>query len=321
MDPTAITISEMDEQGGRKLIDPRHLKTLPGERTYWIHIEQNNDETKDWLISLTGIDPEIVDALLADETRPRFFTKGQGLLVVLRGVNLNPGAELDDMISVRVWITPHQIITVNLRRMMAIRDIEVKLDEQQGPSRSGEFLTELADRISDRISPVLEALNDSVDELEERVIGSGAHPQPFEISELRLRIIRLKRHLFPQKEMMTHLIGIKSEWFRSQDRQKFREITDCIIRFAEDLESCRERCIIARDELESQHSQKTNKILYLLSMITVIFLPLGLVTGLLGINVGGIPGANNPLAFLGVCLILVIIVILQICILKLKHWL
>ena len=63
-----------------------------------------------------------------------------------------------------------------------------------------------------------------------------------------------------------------------------------------------------------------NKTLYILSIITAIFLPLGLITGLLGINVGGIPGSENPFAFVFVCLMLLAIVAGQVLIFRRIHW-
>ncbi|MBT3807109.1 MAG: hypothetical protein HOG03_21300 [Desulfobacula sp.] len=68
-------------------------------------------------------------------------------------------------------------------------------------------------------------------------------------------------------------------------------------RFVQDIESARDRALISQEEIKSRTSNQMNKAIYILSIITAIFLPLSLLTGLLGINVGGIPGAENKWAF------------------------
>ncbi|HBF99444.1 MAG TPA: zinc transporter ZntB, partial [Alphaproteobacteria bacterium] len=91
-------------------------------------------------------------------------------------------------------------------------------------------------------------------------------------------------------------------------------------RFVEDLDAVRERSQIIQDELTTALSDKLNRNLYLLSIVAAIFLPLGFLTGLLGINVGGIPGTESPYAFGIFSAILVLIVGLQVVIFRKLHW-
>jgi zinc transporter len=99
-----------------------------------------------------------------------------------------------------------------------------------------------------------------------------------------------------------------------------RETTDRLTRYVEDLETAKERTAVAQDELESQLISRMNSTMYMLSIVTVIFLPLGLITGLLGINVAGILGAKNPYAFIIVSGLLLFITIMQIIILRRRIW-
>jgi zinc transporter len=100
-----------------------------------------------------------------------------------------------------------------------------------------------------------------------------------------------------------------------------REIADRTTRYVEDLDSARDRAAVTQDELNSRLSERMNKTMYVLSIVAGIFLPLGLLTGLLGINVGGIPGTQSPFAFLIVCALLVLVAILQAVLFKRMRWL
>lgn len=96
--------------------------------------------------------------------------------------------------------------------------------------------------------------------------------------------------------------------------------TDRVIRYTEDLDSVRDRAVVTQKELVNRLSEQMNMRMYVLSLVAAIFLPLGFFTGLLGINVGGIPGAENHYAFFIFILMLVVLVILQIVIFKKKKW-
>jgi zinc transporter len=104
---------------------------------------------------------------------------------------------------------------------------------------------------------------------------------------------------------------------------RLREIADPMTRYVEDLDSARERTAVAQEELIGRLSEQMDKrmyLLYLLSLVAAIFLPLGFITGLLGINVGGIPSAEYHWGFALVTLMIVILVVMQVVIFRAKKW-
>jgi zinc transporter len=287
----------------------------------WLHLNYMNEEILRWLREESGLDSMTIEALTAEETRPRSFSHGDNLAIVLRGVNLNPGADPDDMVSIRAWIEPSRIITVRHRRVMAIEDLRRALKEGKGPADSGEFLAQLCDCLSERMSTVLSEMDDAVDDLEDKIIEEESYRLRSIIGDIRRQAIRLRRYLAPQREVLLRLQTEKAQWLDEVSRARIREVADRVTRYVEDLDSARERAAVIRDELEGRLAEQMNKTMYVLSIVAAIFLPLGLLTGLLGINVGGIPGAENPLAFWEVCLLLVFVVTLQILLFWKMKWL
>ena len=77
---------------------------------------------------------------------------------------------------------------------------------------------------------------------------------------------------------------------------------------------------MTQEELNSRLSEQLNKRMYVLSIVAAVFLPLGFITGLLGINVAGIPGAEFAYGFVIVCLLLLLLVFIQIGLFKWKKW-
>src|ERR1700742_2305403 len=87
----------------------KETAACPSKGWRWLHFNRLAKETHDWLESSSGLDETVIAALLQAETRPRCVTHADGVLLNLRGINHNPGAEPEDMISVRVWAT-HNLV-------------------------------------------------------------------------------------------------------------------------------------------------------------------------------------------------------------------
>jgi zinc transporter len=109
----------LDGKGGaRNLAVDEVREHIADEQILWVDLNLNNEDARRWLMRKSTMDKTIVQNLLAGETRPRALATGDGLLVVLRGVNLNPGADPEDMVAVRVWLQKNLIITSRRRRVL-----------------------------------------------------------------------------------------------------------------------------------------------------------------------------------------------------------
>jgi zinc transporter len=303
----------LDGRGGGRELDWSEVRGWSAAAgVLWVHLDRNAQESQDWLRQEAGLEPLVCDALLAEETRPRSAVVGDGLLVILRGVNLNPGAEPDDMVSIRIWADEHRIISLRHRSLQAAKDLAEMLQTRNGPKGAGEFVSSLASRLSDRMAPVLANLDEVIDGLEEQVVDTQSYQLRTQLGAMRRQAITLRRYIGPQREAVSHLHSEPLAWLGDTDRARLREVGDRITRNIEDLDALRERAAVVQEELAGRLSEQMNKNMYLLSIVAAVFLPLGLLTGLLGINVGGIPGTESPWAFTIVCAGLVAVAAIQL---------
>jgi zinc transporter len=286
----------------------------------WVHLDLDGEGARAWLGRSAGLDPVVAEALCAEETRPRAVAFAEGRLVVLRGVNLNPGADPEDMVALRLWIDARRAISVRRRRLVAVQDVREGLARGAGPRSAGEFLVALADRLVARMAGAIAELEDAVDALEDEVLTGESHQLRPRIAGLRRQAIALRRHLAPQREALQRLQAEPPPWLDPRGQIRLREVMDRTTRYVEDLDAAREHAAVTQEELGSRLSEQTNRRMYALSVIAGVFLPLGLLTGLLGINVGGIPGADDPLAFAEVCGLLAVLVVLQVLLYRRLGW-
>jgi zinc transporter len=302
----------LDGKGGGTTVGLEELRRPVAEgEVIWAHLDYESPETQRWIAEESGIDPIIGEALTEQETRPRCVATHDGLMLILRGVNLNPGADPEDMVAVRLWIERNRVVTMRHRRVMAIQDIREELETGEGPCDAGDFLVELCDKLLTRMGSALGDLDDSVDALEDEVLTAESYELRAKIGGLRRQTISMRRYLAPQREVMVRLQTERASWLSELHRSRLREISDRVTRYVEDLDSARDRAAVAQDELNSRLAEQMNKTMYVLSIVAAIFLPLGLLTGLLGINVGGIPGTESKWAFAIVCVSLLSIAAVQ----------
>ena len=298
---------ELDGKGnGIPLIGDEIAKKVKANTLAWVHLDAAHSDTRQWLEdNVSYLDPFILDALLATETRPRITEIKDGMLVILRGVNLNEDADAEDMISIRLWIDEHRIISTRLRKLKAVQDMRDHLENGTGAKNAGDFLSMLSSRLLERMEPVIRELDDRTDQVEENIIENPDIAFRHEIIDIRKMSIILRRYIAPQKDALSRIYTSKLRWIDPSHQRRTHESLDRATRYIEDLDAIRERAAIVKDELANIMADRMNKNMYVLSIIAAIFLPLGFLTGLLGINVGGMPGAESSVAFWIVCLLCV----------------
>lgn len=268
------------------------------EALAWVHLDGRHPETRTWIESeLDYLDPLAIDALLAEETRPRLVEFDRGALMILRGVNLNQDAQPEDMVSIRLWIDANRIVSVQLRPLKAVRDIQDRLAGGTGPKHSGEFIAMLSARLFERMEPVMTDLHMALDDVEEEVLEEPSISARLTVVSLRRQAIIFRRYFAPQRDVIAQLRTLDFAWLDTPAKRRLQENLDRITRYLEDLDAIRERAQIVKDELANALADRMNRTLYVLSIVAAIFLPLGFLTGLLGINVGGMPGVDAASAF------------------------
>ncbi len=288
------------------------------QRPLWVHLDRTKERAQQWIRHEAGLDPLVSDALLADGSRPRFQSVDKGLLVILRGVNMNPGSEPDDMIAIRLWIEPTRVITLRSHRFQTIVELRKRAEEGKAPTTVGGFLSTVAAGLATRMAPTVENLEELLGGVEDEMVESDADDPEHRriLSTLRRQAISYRRHLVPQRDAIVGIALETSELITPRERAELRGVGEQVARIAEDLEELRDRAAVTQEEIRARRESRINRTLYLLTIVATVALPLGLVTGLLGINVGGLPLSNSPWGFTIVCVALVLTAVAEVVVFK-----
>ncbi|TPW32069.1 zinc transporter ZntB [Pararhizobium mangrovi] len=313
---------DVNTDGSAVSIEADALDDLEGPSAWrWIHLDRTGPTSKAWLEEIGDLSEAASEALFDEETRPRANVIDDNVVIILRGVNLNPGAEPEDMVALRMLVSGRSVVTLRRSRVFAVQSIRDDALAGRGPKGPGAFVAELAEGLTDRLAGTIDQLEDRVDHLEDQSLAAqDDRSLADELVDVRREIVAYRRFLAPQREALMRILNLRRPWLDEDSREQLSETQETLSRVIEGLDAIRERAAILQEGVAGRSAERMNRTMYTLSIVATVFLPLSFVTGLLGINVGGIPGTQSSLGFVAVCAIIVVLAIVELWIFWRRHW-
>lgn len=311
--PCYVFAFNLDFEGGGRNIESGALQAN------WVHIDYGFPDAAECLGAL-GLPKRVVQALVQPDTRPRTVASKEGTMVFIRGINVNPGADPEDMVSIRMWIEKDRLVTIRQRRSLSIQDTKEALLAGEGPVSIPDLVISIINRITDRISDYVNGVEEKIETLESLVESSDDQGSRVQVSAIRREIASVRRYLAPQRDALdalhTHSLASMPDGYAF----RLREQMDRMVRYLEDLDLVREKILVLQEEAKYISMEQQNSRMYALSIVALIFLPVTFVTGVFGMNVAGLPGLDNPNAFIIVAGTMTAISLSVIVYLKNKRW-
>ncbi|MBM3509668.1 MAG: zinc transporter ZntB [Alphaproteobacteria bacterium] len=311
----------LDGKGGAANVDWASVRSWrPEHGVLWVHIERDHDEAARWLRQESGIDAVNCDALLAEDSRPRVEDIGDALFVVLRGINVS---EHEELVPIHIWVDAHRIVTLRDRTsfLSALRDIREDLTAGKGPTTSGKLFVKILRKIVKPVPPLLAEIDDEVDDLDEQIaVATSSEAAREKVSAIRRRAIHIRRYLAPQREALARLQHEEVSWLTNRERVHLREVADLVQRLVETLDMIRDRTTILHEDMAAITAEKIAKTSNRLTALAAVLLPPSLIAGMLGTNIGGIPGPDDPWAFGILCVVIFAFLVIEVWVLRKFRW-
>ena len=281
------------------------------ENTVWINLlEPSNDELQTLGQSL-AIHELTMEDLENPKVRPKVEDFDEYLFVVFKAMNFNEGEDLLNAINLNLLLFKNILISVHLKPLLSINDLIKELKRKPTLMQKGVafLLYRLLDRIVDRYFPLMEELDEKIDEIQSRIFGDFDKDVSETIFEWKTKVATLKRSVGPQREMLMNLANRPQTFINAKTQVYLRDVYDHIVRIHDNMESYRDILQGAMDSFMTQVSNHMNEVMKVLSIVATIMLPLGILTGLYGTNFEQLPGSQNPHSFwIFVCLMVALVV-------------
>ena len=264
----------------------------------WVHLERDDPVTQAWLTSKANLDPVVAEALQAEESRPRVEPVDDDLLMVLRGINHTIVEDHDEteLVALNIWAEATRLITLRDKNhtLEALRTLRLAILSGKGPRTAGPLVARIAEKIVDHLGELTEQIDDRLGEYEEALSEDSGDVDPRQaVNEMRRQIVQLRRYVAPQREALYRLRNEDVSWLCEDTQSRLREVEGKLRGHMENLEEMRQRAALLHEEMNARLAEQTNRNTLVMSVVSVIMLPMTFITGYFGMNTSSLPFAGE----------------------------
>lgn len=272
---------------------------VPGD--VWIDIHASEGDGRSWLAQESGLDDAIIARLIEPARVTHWRQFGRGLHFNMYAAAPGEDDSTITMVSFGIWLEPGRIISIRHGRVPVLDAVVAACSAGQGPASTGELLVMLLSAGLNRVEESLHAMVAVIDQLEDQVLTGKGPPSLDRVAELQRRLVYARRFRLSLANMLAFIAAQPDAAHDAALREAIEGITNVVAQNQDLLDWSIERASALRDQIRDQMADSLSAATYRFTWVATVFLPLTFITGLLGINVAGVPGEHDPVAFWMVC--------------------
>lgn len=285
----------------------------------WLHLNLADARARALVAQLPQLPAKAREILVGTDAHVRIDSSDSLIAGVLPDFNLDPVADPDSLDEFRLAMMPRLVVTVRRHPLRSLdqlrRELEVGVDVADAPA----LLHQLLGVFAGQLRSVVQTHSDTIDELEDRVLVGRTEDVGDQLGPLRRMLVRLRRRLLAERQALQLMMARLPEWIDRASAGRLREAIDAIDPIAQDLELVADRARLLQEELAGRIAEATSRDLFFLSIVTAIILPVTLITGIFGMNVGGLPWVGDDSGFFWVMALMLLTVLVTIIFLRRRH--
>ena len=263
----------------------------------WLHFNSSHAGAQRWLREHPLAGPRFHEELDSGSRSARIDRDGPALLAVLNDVTYDFQYEAREVETLWMSVGERLVVSVRRRPLRAVDHLRSEVRQGAVLDNSIDLLDRLLQVQADELQSILRKASDRLDEVEDAVLSGRYRNQVRELARLRRLMVRLQRLLTPEPSALARVIARPPSWMGEADLPHLVQANEEFTLVLRDIASLQERVRLMQDECATRLNEETGRSLFTLTMVTVLALPINLVSGLFGMNVGGIPLAEHPAGF------------------------
>jgi zinc transporter len=263
----------------------------------------------------------VSDMISVPSTRTRCVVMEDRAMVILRVPRPNASPEDVGRQLLSLWLEKGRVIVSSELNIPEFLGVAQWQQSHHAPLTPADLIARLGLRAADRMEPLIERLGDNLDSIEEALMTERKHDVRSKLAHLRRTLISFRRLIWPQRDVLNTLEIEDLSFFSPRDRVRLREASQRSARLGDELQALSERAVLVHEQILDSRAEQMNRTMLLLTAVTVILMPLTVISGVLGMNVAGIPYADSPYAFWVVSGLLALIGSLLFFVMRRVKWL
>jgi zinc transporter len=263
----------------------------------WLHFDQADAGARAWIGACERIPGPAKSVLLGSDSHMRIEAAGSGLFGVVGDLHHEFAQKSDQLDVLRLYLDNRCLISARREPLAAIDKLRSAIGEGLKVERPVALVTHFLYHVTDTLGDLILELADKVDAMEEALLGGSASRPGDELGRVRRVAARLRRHMVPQQHALLGLLSRLPGWIEESDATNLRNAIERLGALGHDLDLVQERARLLQEQASARLMEATNRNLYILSIVTTIFLPITLITGIFGMNLGGLPAQQDRFGF------------------------
>ena len=263
----------------------------------WFDIDIADDADRAWLMAWQEIKEQTRQALLAPVRFSHYEQVPDGTLLSVKAPRSEQTEDVIDLADLKLLIGSTRAVTVRSGALAAVDELRQHLGADRTLVTAVDLLGFLVAAMTNRMEAVIYDLTQDIDKVEDALLDGRSVPHPQTLSELTRRIVRTRRQVNGTQLVLAPMTTDPALALDADDRETLNRASNHVARYLASLDECRTRVQMLEDQIDAQRSETMTRSSLNLTVVATVFLPLTFITGLLGMNVAGIPDQHNPYGF------------------------
>ena len=260
----------------------------PADEFIWLHFSLSNVASEPWLRRYLTLPDSFYESLRSEVDATHLEQDADSLVARIHDVLFDFTFDAP-VATTTLCVKPRVLVSAHARPWRSIDQLRAEVQSGQVFRSPIEILARL---LRDQASVLVDIVRKSkrqVSPMEQQLLAKRISVSRSELGSLRRMLVRLQRLLAPEPAAFFRLLNQPPDWIAEKELQNLQQAAEKFSTAINDTAALVERVKQLQEELAALVSEQTNRTLFLLTMVTVLALPINLVAGLFGMNVGGIP--------------------------------
>jgi len=299
------------EQSGRPIETGEALALLKGVQAaddasfIWLHFDLTKAAAEKWMREHLNLPDEFYEALVVGSRSTRIEDVSDNLIAVMNDVSFEFTFDPSEMSTLWVSVSQRLLVSARTHPLSSVDQLRVAVKQGVRFSSSVALLIYLFRVQEDLLVKIMRDSTLQIDAIEDKLLIGELAAKRADLGRLRRVLVRLQRLLAPEPTALFRLLHQPPLWISENDLDELRQSTEEFSLVIRDLAALQERIKLLQEEMAAQIGEQTNRSLFTLTIVTVLALPINIIAGLFGMNVGGIPLSENPYGFLTIVLVVI----------------
>ena len=270
-----------------------------------------------------GMHPLALEDVVDVYQRPKMETYAEGVLLQVKAFAFDETTRALSIEQVSIYLTDDTVISFQEDAGDLFKSVRKRLETASGRirQRGADYLAyALIDNVVDRYFRVLDQIEGTLDTLEDIILRDPQVETKSKIHDLRLALLTMRKATSPTRELANRFSDTEHRLVSEDTQLYVRDLKDHVIQATDLVETYRDVTNGLYDLYVSEISFRTNSVMQTLTIVSTIFIPLGFLAGVFGMNFVNIPGLDNPYGYYYLWAAMIIITGLVLLWFRQKKW-